>query len=85
MKEVQRHTTDEDCWIVLRRKVYNITDFLQDHPAGADILLACAGTDATEAFVKSSHSIDAEDMLEEFYIGNLAVRWLLSLLGPAEA
>lgn len=74
LKEVQRHNHDEDCWIVLRRKVYDVTDFLQDHPAGADILLACAGTDATEAFVKASHSIDAEDMLSEFYVGDLAGR-----------
>jgi cytochrome b involved in lipid metabolism len=40
----------------MNKKVYDVTSFLQNHPGGADILLSQGGKDATEAFIKISHS-----------------------------
>ena len=31
-------------------KVYDVTEFLAEHPGGEEILLETAGTDSTEAF-----------------------------------
>ncbi|OCF30695.1 L-lactate dehydrogenase (cytochrome) [Kwoniella heveanensis BCC8398] len=37
-------------WIVVHGKVYDVTDFLDEHPGGAEIILRYAGMDATEEY-----------------------------------
>ncbi|KZT55325.1 hypothetical protein CALCODRAFT_455628 [Calocera cornea HHB12733] len=48
--ELQKHTTRESCWILVRGQVYDVTDFLSKHPAGAQVILANAGKDATSVY-----------------------------------
>jgi cytochrome b involved in lipid metabolism len=43
LEECKKHTSDKDCWIVVHGKVYNVTDFLEEHPGGYDIILTSAG------------------------------------------
>jgi L-lactate dehydrogenase (cytochrome) len=50
MTTVQKHNSQESCWVVLYGRVYNLTSFLHQHPGGANIILAYAGHDATEYF-----------------------------------
>ena len=52
---IQNHSSENDCWIVINNKVYDITSFLHHHPGGASIILQYAGKDATDAFL-SIHS-----------------------------
>lgn len=49
-QEVSKHNKRGDCWVVIHDKVYDVTDFLDDHPGGSDIILKYAGRDATKAF-----------------------------------
>jgi cytochrome-b5 reductase len=42
---------------------------LADHPGGVDVLLECAGKDATPAFEDAGHSEDALEIMEQFKIG----------------
>ncbi|ODV98562.1 hypothetical protein PACTADRAFT_1032 [Pachysolen tannophilus NRRL Y-2460] len=56
-EQVSRHNKKEDCWIVIDNKIYDITEFLGNHPGGASVLLKYAGRDATEIFSKI-HSMD---------------------------
>ena len=51
--------------------VYDVTKYLEDHPGGGQVLVECAGTDATEAFEEIGHSDEARDDLEKFYVGDL--------------
>jgi hypothetical protein len=51
--------------------VYDVTSYLDDHPAGAEIMLDCAGEDADEFFEDSGHSDDARNILKKYLIGNL--------------
>ena len=50
MKEVNKHTTKEDCWLVIDNMIYDITSFLNIHPGGSGILMTVGGKDATEYF-----------------------------------
>ena len=45
-------------------EVYDGTDYLKDHPGGADSILLVAGDDATEDFM-NIHSLDAKQKLAE--------------------
>lgn len=49
--EVSRHNTRSSCWVIIRGEAYDMTDFLDQHPAGPEIILKYAGRDATEEFV----------------------------------
>lgn len=49
--EVQKHTAEDDCWLVVEGKVYDLTEFLPDHPGGKKAPLIYAGKDATEEFM----------------------------------
>jgi L-lactate dehydrogenase (cytochrome) len=40
----------DDLWIVIHGKVYDLTNFLPEHPGGPRIILKYAGQDATDAF-----------------------------------
>ncbi|EKM53383.1 uncharacterized protein PHACADRAFT_259730 [Phanerochaete carnosa HHB-10118-sp] len=48
--EVAKHNSRESCWIIVHGKVYDVTDFLDEHPGGSRIILKYAGQDATEAY-----------------------------------
>ncbi|ODH52900.1 hypothetical protein GX48_00767 [Paracoccidioides brasiliensis] len=62
--EVAKHNTRDSCWVVLYGKVYDVTDFLPNHPGGANIILQLAGKDATEEFDPVHPSGTLEDNLK---------------------
>ncbi|KIM48073.1 hypothetical protein M413DRAFT_439780 [Hebeloma cylindrosporum] len=47
LEQVAQHKSPESCWIIIRNKVYDVTEFLQEHPGGAEVILKYAGRDAT--------------------------------------
>ncbi|XP_066556419.1 acyl-CoA 6-desaturase [Amia ocellicauda] len=49
-EEVQRHNHRTDQWLVIDRKVYNISDWARRHPGGIRVISHYAGEDATDAF-----------------------------------
>ncbi|KAG8387335.1 hypothetical protein BUALT_Bualt02G0010800 [Buddleja alternifolia] len=71
LTEVAEHKTRNDCWVVLFGRVYNVTNFLDEHPGGDEVLLAATGKDATAEFDDIGHSHDAWAMLDKFYLGDL--------------
>eukprot|EP00522_Entomoneis_paludosa_P011116 CAMPEP_0172439854 /NCGR_PEP_ID=MMETSP1065-20121228/705_1 /TAXON_ID=265537 /ORGANISM="Amphiprora paludosa, Strain CCMP125" /LENGTH=902 /DNA_ID=CAMNT_0013188603 /DNA_START=130 /DNA_END=2838 /DNA_ORIENTATION=- len=70
LQEVEKHNTEEDCWIIVKNRVYDCTDYLELHPGGVDSITINAGADATDDFV-AIHSMKATKMLERYYIGDL--------------
>lgn len=47
---------------------YDITDFLDDHPGGKEVILEYKGKDMTAAFDKQGHSDEAKDMLSTYLL-----------------
>ncbi|KAK4247403.1 cytochrome b5-like protein [Corynascus novoguineensis] len=45
-----KHTTPDSCWVVLHGNVYDVTEFLPEHPGGSRIILQLAGRDATAEY-----------------------------------
>ncbi|KAJ6575256.1 FMN-dependent dehydrogenase-domain-containing protein [Mycena capillaripes] len=50
LEQVAAHNSPTDCWVIIKNSVYDVTDFLQEHPGGAKIILKYAGRDATSAY-----------------------------------
>ncbi|PUU78544.1 FMN-dependent dehydrogenase-domain-containing protein [Tuber borchii] len=50
LKDVAAHSGPKDCWIIIKGTVYDVTEFLPQHPGGAEIILSYAGDDATGAY-----------------------------------
>ena len=69
--EVAKHTTHDDCWVIINGKVYNVSSYIDEHPGGEEVILDVAGSDATEAFDDIGHSDEAHEILEKLYLGNL--------------
>jgi L-lactate dehydrogenase (cytochrome) len=38
--ELRRHDKKEDCWIAIHSKVWDLTEFIDEHPGGAASKLA---------------------------------------------
>lgn len=70
MAGVRRHDTEEDCWVVIRGKVYDVTPLLDIHPGGSYAIYQHAGTDATRAF-EDAHTRKPMEHLQRYYKGEL--------------
>jgi len=71
LSELFKHNVESDCWIVVRGKVYNVTEWLPKHPGGTDPIAFNAGRDATQLF-EAYHPLRVFSMLDKYYIGDLA-------------
>lgn len=70
-EEVAAHNTRDDLWVVYEGKVYDITAYLDEHPGGEEVVLDCAGQDATGPFDDIGHSDDAREVLEKLLVGEV--------------
>ncbi len=68
--DVAKHTTENDAWIVIDNKVYDVSGFAKNHPGGHAALMSQAGRDASDAFL-AFHLADTREYLADFLIGEL--------------
>jgi nitrate reductase (NAD(P)H) len=66
---IKSHNTPADCWLIIHKKVYDVSSYLSSHPGGAEIILSCAGKDATREFDDIGHSKSAIRTLAKYEIG----------------
>ena len=74
-EEVAQHNSEEDCWIIVKGKVYDTNAYLKEglHPGGNASITMNAGEDTTEDF-EAVHSAKAWKQLEPYYIGEVGVK-----------
>ncbi|XP_040265859.1 cytochrome b5 [Bufo bufo] len=71
LEDVRKRNSAKELWLVIHGRVYDITRFVEEHPGGEEVLFEQAGADATESFEDVGHSVDARDMLTQYYVGDL--------------
>ncbi|ANZ75196.1 BA75_03029T0 [Komagataella pastoris] len=49
-EELAKHNSGTDCWVAINGKVYDLTEFLPQHPGGRNVILKRAGKDASKVF-----------------------------------
>lgn len=70
-QELEKHNTDDDCWMAIRGKVYNVTRYLDYHPGGRDQLMRGAGKDATSLFDEFHAWVNIDQLLAKCLVGPL--------------
>ena len=68
--EVEKHDSFDDCWVIIRGKVYDISEWKDHHPGGPFVARMHAGKDATGEF-GDYHSKMAERHMAHFCVGEL--------------
>ena len=73
--EVESHNSAKSCYVTYGSNVYDVTDFINDHPGGGDLILEYAGRDVAEIMKdvpSHEHTEAAYDILESCHIGFLS-------------
>ncbi len=83
LADVAKHNTPADCWMILNNtEVYNVTAFLNIHPAGAAPMTPFCGANATTAFNNVGHSTRAVGLEATYLIGNLVATTISVTISP---
>ncbi|KAH8812022.1 hypothetical protein F5884DRAFT_750346 [Xylogone sp. PMI_703] len=72
--DVAAHTTSQSCYVTMGNRVFDVTDFVEGHPGGGELVMEYAGKDVTEILNDKDshfHSETAYEVLEESLVGFL--------------
>lgn len=73
MATVEENNTADSCWVAVDGFVYNLTDWIPQHPGGPERILPLCGTDATTAFgTQHGDAPLPNQRLSQFLLGPLA-------------
>ncbi|XP_014285804.1 cytochrome b5 isoform X2 [Halyomorpha halys] len=72
LEEVRNKCDGKNIWFVIHNSVYDVTNYLEEHPGGEELLLEQTGLDATEAFETFDHSDATTEAMKKYKIGELA-------------
>lgn len=78
-QELAKHNKQNDAWMAIRGKVYNVTRYMDFHPGGIDELMRGVGTDATKLFDEVHAWVNYEQLLGKCYIGPLRSTGVINL------
>ena len=65
------HNTEKSLWLIINRKVFDVTKFHKQHPGGAAVMLQMAGKDATAAATAAHKTSLPWNLMQEFIIGTI--------------
>lgn len=71
LANIALHASESDCWMGINGAVYDVTEYIDQHPDGKSILRGC-GTDATLMYEQvRKHTREANRLLPQYKIGLL--------------
>ncbi|KAI9323521.1 hypothetical protein BX666DRAFT_1887762 [Dichotomocladium elegans] len=73
-EQVAKHNSAKSCWVIVDGKVYDVTEFIRDHPGGDDLILEYAGKDVSAIMrdvLEHAHSDAAYEILNDYCVGAL--------------
>jgi cytochrome b involved in lipid metabolism len=68
LDEIKKHNKDDDAWIIISGKVYDVTKYADDHPGGS-VILDNAGGDSTSDFLAAGHPDYVKDLMRDYFVG----------------
>ncbi|MCX6744687.1 MAG: cytochrome b5-like heme/steroid binding domain-containing protein [Candidatus Parcubacteria bacterium] len=75
LAEIAKHNSGSSCWMIIDNKVYDFTNYLNQHPGSARTMLPYCGQDGTQGYTTKDkgqpHSSYANTLLQQYYIGDL--------------
>ncbi|KAK9811695.1 hypothetical protein WJX72_008543 [[Myrmecia] bisecta] len=69
LSQVAEHNKPEDCWLVIKNKVYDVSGWASQHPGGR-VIYTYAGKDATDVFA-CFHAQTTWSQLRPFHVGDV--------------
>ena len=67
LDEVIQHKYEDDCWLIAHGYVYDVTSFIEKHPAGKSAILRHSGTESSIDY--DFHSKNAKKLWLQYKIG----------------
>ena len=73
MAQVAENDSASSCWSAINGTVYNLTDWINQHPGGSSRILSLCGTDGSSSFNgRHGGSSSAESTLSNYALGPLS-------------
>ena len=69
--DVKAQTNDKKVLLVIKDNIYDVTDFLDEHPGGRETVMDVAGGDGTSEFEAVGHSKAAIEMMAKYLVGTV--------------
>lgn len=74
--QISSHSKRSDCWLIIDGSVYDVTDYLNQHPGGISQVTPFCGKDATEVYANKggsgAHSSNADAIKQDYLVGVLS-------------
>ncbi|TNY24500.1 putative cytochrome b5 [Rhodotorula diobovata] len=70
-KEVSDHASADSAWVIIDGGVYDVTEFLEDHPGGKKVLLKACGKDSSKQFWQFHNEKILKKTAAKFRIGTV--------------
>lgn len=70
VEEVSTHNTKDDCYLIIRDNVYDVSSFIDSHPGGVKKISEQCGKEVSGIFAQI-HSNRAWDLLVDYKIGTI--------------
>jgi cytochrome b involved in lipid metabolism len=68
--QVAKHSSANDCYLIIDNRVYDVSSYISYHPGGARVITSRCGTEVSGIFARI-HSNRAWDLLKKYKIGNI--------------
>lgn len=79
LEDVAKHNDEKSCWIVIDNKVFDVTKYIDKHPAPKVIMKKSCGKDVTQGFntkkgMGEQHSKKALELRDKMKIGTIILK-----------